>query len=332
MCSEFSWCINRSEFREDYIRALDKIEDEDDDEDRSLSQLNVIMLKRRFIPMVNKMEIESKRANVFFTFFQIITTLGSIVVPALLSIEEKSLIFNSTDIQLQQQTHNLFWIVWSISITVTLSNAFSQLFSLERKFIMRNIHVSQMRKEGWSFLQKSGSVYGNYVNNKYDEFIHIFWNRIESLRHDQVVNDLPFDRFNDENIRGYDPEEILRYVPYNGEDLNERFRGQPTRRQSSPPPTPSPAPTSSPPPTPRPSPPPPPTPPPPSTPEPMLFASSPEPSPSPEPQRRSRAASRAIPRPRPRPLSRTVSPLDDTFRNSRYENTIIPNYQNQDMV
>ena len=96
MCSEFSWCINRSEFRENYTRAIDRIED-DEEEDCGLSQLNRIMLKRRFIPMVNRMEIESKRANTLFTIFQIITTLGSIVVPALLSIEEKSLVFNSTN-------------------------------------------------------------------------------------------------------------------------------------------------------------------------------------------------------------------------------------------
>ena len=37
-----------------------------------------------------------KRVSTGFTLFQIVTTLGSIVVPALLSIEDRNFSFNST--------------------------------------------------------------------------------------------------------------------------------------------------------------------------------------------------------------------------------------------
>ena len=78
------------------------------------------------------MEVESKRANFLYTVFQTATTSGSILVPALLSIDNQSIIFNSTQTQQQQQEHNMYWTTWSISLSVTISNAFTQLLGLER--------------------------------------------------------------------------------------------------------------------------------------------------------------------------------------------------------
>ena len=191
MCSELSWCLNRSEFKQKFGRAIIDIPSID------LNKFNKILLRKRFIPMVNQMEIESKRVNLAFTVFQIITTLGSILVPAMIAIEDKAILFNSTSFDIEQQSHSLYWATWTISIAVTVSNAFNQLLGLERKYIMRNIHVSQIKKEGWQFLQKSGDIYGKFVNNNCNEFIHIFWRRIEKLRHNQIIADLSFDKFED---------------------------------------------------------------------------------------------------------------------------------------
>ena len=148
MCSELSWCVNNSDFKQKFQRAIDELNDEE------LSSFNKVLLKKRFIPMVGKMEIESKRANFLYTIFQTATTLGSILVPALLSIEDRSIIFNATQVEQIQQEHNMYWVTWGISLVVTISNAFNQLLGLERKYIMRNIHLSQMKKEGWCFLEK----------------------------------------------------------------------------------------------------------------------------------------------------------------------------------
>ena len=131
-----------------------------------LTQFNKTLLKQRFIPMVNQMEIEAKRANLGFTLFQIVTTLGSIIVPALIAIEDQSILFNSTEVDLARQSYSLYWATWIISIAVTVSNAFNQLLGLERKYIVRNVHVSQIKKEGWQFLQKSGDIYGKFVTDK----------------------------------------------------------------------------------------------------------------------------------------------------------------------
>ena len=191
MTSEVSWFWFQSQFKKDYRKTIDTIDD------KELSPLNKMLLRKRFIPILKTMELEMKRVSTGFTIFQIVTTLGSIVVPALLSIEDRSLLFNSTSNDIELQTHNLYWTTWAISIAVTISNAFNQLLGLEKKYIIRNIHLSQMKKEGWSFLEKSGNIYGKNQLKTRNDLINIFWKRVETLRHNQIKNDLSFDNTDD---------------------------------------------------------------------------------------------------------------------------------------
>lgn len=191
MTSEVSWFWFQSEFKKDYRKTIDTIDD------KELSPLNKMLLRKRFIPILKTMELEMKRVSTGFTIFQVVTTIGSIVVPALLSIEDRSLLFNSTSNNIELQTHNLYWTTWAISIAVTISNAFNQLLGLEKKYIIRNIHLSQMKKEGWSFLEKSGNIYGKNQLKTRNDLINIFWKRVETLRHNQIKNDLSFDNTDD---------------------------------------------------------------------------------------------------------------------------------------
>ena len=191
MTSEVSWFWFQSQFKKDYRKTIESISNNE------LSEINKMLLRKRFIPILKTMELEMKRVSTGFTLFQIVTTLGSIVVPALLSIEDRNFSFNSTNLDLERQSHNLYWTTWAISIAVTISNAFNQLLGLEKKYIIRNIHLSQMKKEGWSFLEKSGNVYGKDPSKTRNELIYIFWKRVETLRHNQIKNDLSFDNTDD---------------------------------------------------------------------------------------------------------------------------------------
>ena len=194
MCSSLSWIINKSKFAKRFDRILDETDSD------SLSNLNKSIMRERYIPMVNAMIMESIRSNIFFTILQSTITFGSILVPALLSTEQKSIFYNSTSEQDIQYQHNLYWIIWGISLSVTLSNAIVQLSSMDKKYIMRHINVSHMKKEGWLFLQKSGKIYGQYINQPHDSFVNIFWERIERFRFNCVTNDLSYDTLNDETL------------------------------------------------------------------------------------------------------------------------------------
>ena len=193
MCSSLSWVINKSKFAKRFIRVLD----EEDTE--SLSNINKLIIQERFIPMVNSMIVESIRSKIFYILLQTTTTIGSILVPALLSAEEKNIFYNATEEQEVEYAHNLYWTIWGISLAVTLSNAINQLSNMDKKYIMRQINVSQMKKEGWSFIQKSGSIYSKYKNKKHNEFINVFWDRVEKLRFKQVITDLSYDNIDEDS-------------------------------------------------------------------------------------------------------------------------------------
>ena len=192
MCSSLSWIINKSKFAKRFDRVLNEVDND------SLSISNKLILQERFIPMVNSMIIESIRSSIFYILLQTTTTVGSIFVPALLSTEEKNIFYNTTDQQEIEYAHNLYWTIWGISLAVTLSNAINQLSNMDRKYIMRKINVSQMKKEGWSFLQKSGSIYSRYKKKNHNDFINIFWDRVEKLRFKQVITDLSYDNIDED--------------------------------------------------------------------------------------------------------------------------------------
>ena len=192
MCSTLSWIINKSKFAKRFKRVL-----EDTDSD-SLSPHNKLIIIERFLPMVNHTIKESIRSNVFYFLLQTTITIGSIFVPALLSVEEKNIIINSTAEEDILYAHNLYWTIWCISLAVTISNAVVQLTNMDKKYVMRTIHVSQLKKEGWLFIQKAGSVYGRFKNNNHNSFINLFWNRIEKFRFSQILSDLSFDKIDDD--------------------------------------------------------------------------------------------------------------------------------------
>jgi hypothetical protein len=200
MCSSLSWLLNKSKFAKRFNRILEETDE------NSLSVYNKSIIRERYIPMVNAMIMESIRSNIFYIVLQTTITIGSILVPALLSIEKKSSFFNFTKEEEIEYQQNLYWTIWSISLAVTLSNAIIQLSSMDKKYIMRHINVSHMKKEGWLFLEKSGKIYGHYSNNNnnennnHDKFINKFWNRIEHFRFTCVTNDLSYESLNDDTF------------------------------------------------------------------------------------------------------------------------------------
>jgi hypothetical protein len=191
MCFLFNYFSSNSKFSKRYEAAIDDIDID------SLSLHNKLLLKKRYIPMINSMINESYISNLFYLVLQSTTTIGSIIVPALLSSNDKNIFYNSTNEELLlDNSNNLYRVIWGISLAVTLSNAISQLTNMEKKYVMRHIHSSQMKKEGWNFLQKSSD---KYKQGNHDQLINIFWDRIEKLRFKQVVSDLSYDHIDEIN-------------------------------------------------------------------------------------------------------------------------------------
>lgn len=145
MCSRISWCFGNSYFAnqlDDYARKL-----RDGDEKR--------FFKMRFNRMIRRLEESTKRSSFWYYLLSGMVTVGSIVVPSLISIQDKTFDTEADQDSLEQHANNIYWSIWAISISVTLSNAFIKLLSLDKTYITRNLRLNQFKGEIMKYLTSS---------------------------------------------------------------------------------------------------------------------------------------------------------------------------------
>ena len=76
-----------------------------------------------------------------------------------------------------------YWASWTISLMVTASNGFLQLFSLDKNYFSYSMVVEQLKTEGWQFFGLSGK-YEDYPNHQ--DAYKIFSKSIESIKRKQI--------------------------------------------------------------------------------------------------------------------------------------------------
>ena len=85
------------------------------------------ILKSRFLAEVLMYENRRNNTKKYYNVFRFIVTLGSLFLPALLSIGQMD------PAKLPKNFDNIsYWASWTISLTVTACNGFLQLFSLDK--------------------------------------------------------------------------------------------------------------------------------------------------------------------------------------------------------
>ena len=66
-----------------------------------------------------------------------------------------------------------YWSTWSISLLVTISNGFLQLFSLDKNFFSYSLVVEQLKTEGWQYFGLSGKYeeYDTHIKKHIKNFV-----------------------------------------------------------------------------------------------------------------------------------------------------------------
>jgi hypothetical protein len=152
----------------------------------SLNALQKIILMERFIPLMNEYEVRSFYFAVFFHTARFIITVGSLIVPALLSIQY------STPGQIagtSEFSYQIYWVTWVISLLVTISNGVLTLFKVEKKYYLLHTNLEHLRSEGWQFIGLSGRYSGFYTPNETpnhsNQFL-FFCHTVEKIKMKQV--------------------------------------------------------------------------------------------------------------------------------------------------
>jgi hypothetical protein len=161
----------------DYTKKINSIIDNlklpEDSED------NKEIIKSRFVEEVSYYEKKRDHTKRYYNIFRFIVTIGSIFLPAILSMGQ----MDPTKLpkNFDQVT---YWSSWSISLMVTISNGFLQLFSLDKNYFNYSIVVEQLKTEGWQYFGLSGKYedYDTHTKEAYKEFCKA----IENIKRKQI--------------------------------------------------------------------------------------------------------------------------------------------------
>jgi len=140
---------------------------------------NKEILKARFVEEVSYYEKKRNKTKNYYNVFRFIVTTGSILLPALLSIGQMDP--NKLPKNFDQIS---YWSTWSISLMVTISNGFLQLFSLDKNYFSYSLVVEQLKTEGWQYFGLSGKYedYDTHDAESYKEFCKA----VENIKRKQV--------------------------------------------------------------------------------------------------------------------------------------------------
>ena len=132
----------------------------------------------RFLYEVLNYDARRNHTKKYYNAFRFIVTLGSIFLPAILSIGQMD------PAKLPKNFDRFsYWASWSISLTVTACNGFLQLFSLDKNYFEYAITSEQLKTEGWQYFQLSGK-YEDYPDHS--SAYRSFCKSIENIKRKQV--------------------------------------------------------------------------------------------------------------------------------------------------
>lgn len=171
MCSRISWCFGKSYFIKNFRSITRTYEKEERD-----------YINLRYLRIVKNLETTTKRSAFFYYLFSSIVTTGSILVPSLISIQERPLKSNPSDSEKQDHSNKVYWSVWIISITITFANGFMKLLRLDQTYISRNLRLNQLRSEGVMFISETGDYEGVTDRERFKRFVA----NVEKIKHQQM--------------------------------------------------------------------------------------------------------------------------------------------------
>ena len=125
-----------------------------------------IIFEEHYINTIQESYEKCSRTAYLFHSNRIIVTIGSVIVPALLSIQ-----YNQTTTQFST---SIYWCTWFVSLLVTISNGFLTLFKFDKKYFLFHATYEQLRSEGWQYLALTGSYHkdGATHEQQFTKFMH----------------------------------------------------------------------------------------------------------------------------------------------------------------
>lgn len=119
-----------------------------------------------------------------FYVLRITMTVGSLTVPALISIKTYTSSTSDTE-------SALYWFTWALSLAVTTANGLITLFKLDKRYFAIHATAERLRSETWQYLSLSGrysGILGGLRPTHKNQYVYYF-SKIEKIRMKHVSDE-----------------------------------------------------------------------------------------------------------------------------------------------
>lgn len=158
-------------------------------ETKTLQASQKKILEERYLPLLEEFEGRAFFYAILFHTCRFIVTVGSLIVPALLSIQYVDTGSSTNQNNPEDFTFQIYWTTWVISLLVTTSNGIFTLFKVDKRYYLLHTMLEQLRSEGWQYLELSGRFSGFYTPKEIptheNQFLY-FCHAVEKLKMKQV--------------------------------------------------------------------------------------------------------------------------------------------------
>ena len=152
-----------------------------------LSDLRKKIIKERYVPLLETYERRCFRLAYAYHIARLLVTVGSLVVPALLSIQYTNTGTSSTSYSDPDSfSYRIYWATWVLSLLVTTSNGIVSVFKLDKKYYFIHTTYEQLRSEGWQYVGLTGRYSGHGITPTHQNQFLTFTHHIEKIKMKQV--------------------------------------------------------------------------------------------------------------------------------------------------
>jgi len=148
-----------------------------------LSNVQKQIILSRYIHILEHLHKRVQMYNRVFYLGHTIITVGSLFVPALLSIQ------NSSTLGGTNSSVNIYWATFIISLLVTTFNGILTLFKIDKKYYFLNTTLERLRTEGWQYMGLTGRYSGQLTHGEppthQNQFVY-FTHQIEKIKMKQI--------------------------------------------------------------------------------------------------------------------------------------------------
>ena len=154
-------------------------------ENIDLPEVQKQILQSRYIDIIENFRRRVARYSCMFHMGHIIITVGSLFVPALLSIQNS----NAATSFGSSISTQVYWATFVVSLLVTIFNGILTLFKIDKKYYFLNTTLERLRTEGWQYFGLTGRYGGHLIGDQtpthVNQFI-FFTHQIEKIKMKQV--------------------------------------------------------------------------------------------------------------------------------------------------